>query len=268
MLFDLRGRGRRRTVQAIYLGLAILMGGGLVLFGIGGADERRPARRLQRTTAARTSVSDSVQEARRRPRRRRSQAQPTDAKAWAELTRVRYQEAAVGDGFDQSNGVFTDKGKARSSRRRDRVGQVPDADRRSPTTPSPSLMVQAFGPNGLNEPDKAVAAMEIVIDRRRPTAALYAQLAPLAYQAGQTRKAELASKKALALAPKDDREQIKAAARRRPQAAAVASRRAATPRTDAPTPVADRASEAASATVARYPVSPRPYSSTGRAADS
>jgi hypothetical protein len=37
MLFDLRGRGRRRTVQIIYLSLALLMGGGLVLFGIGGA---------------------------------------------------------------------------------------------------------------------------------------------------------------------------------------------------------------------------------------
>ena len=35
MLFDLRSRGRRRTVQAVYLGLAILMGGGLVLFGVG-----------------------------------------------------------------------------------------------------------------------------------------------------------------------------------------------------------------------------------------
>ena len=34
MLFDLRGR-RRRAVQATYLMLAILMGGGLVLFGIG-----------------------------------------------------------------------------------------------------------------------------------------------------------------------------------------------------------------------------------------
>ena len=35
MLFDLRGRGRRRFVQGIYLGLAILMGGGLILFGVG-----------------------------------------------------------------------------------------------------------------------------------------------------------------------------------------------------------------------------------------
>ena len=35
MLFDLRSRGRRRTVQVVYLGLAVLMGGGLVLFGVG-----------------------------------------------------------------------------------------------------------------------------------------------------------------------------------------------------------------------------------------
>ena len=35
MLFDLRSRGRRRTVQGVYLVLAILLGGGLVLFGVG-----------------------------------------------------------------------------------------------------------------------------------------------------------------------------------------------------------------------------------------
>src|SRR5512132_2401536 len=35
MLFDLRGR-RRRAVQGTYLLLALLMGGGLVLFGVGG----------------------------------------------------------------------------------------------------------------------------------------------------------------------------------------------------------------------------------------
>src|SRR5829696_9144225 len=34
MLFDLRGR-RRRAVQATYLMLALLMGGGLVLLGVG-----------------------------------------------------------------------------------------------------------------------------------------------------------------------------------------------------------------------------------------
>ncbi len=35
MLFDLRGRGRRRTVRVIYGGLALLIGAGLVFFGVG-----------------------------------------------------------------------------------------------------------------------------------------------------------------------------------------------------------------------------------------
>lgn len=35
MLFDIRGR-RKRVIQIIYVGLALLMGGGLILFGIGG----------------------------------------------------------------------------------------------------------------------------------------------------------------------------------------------------------------------------------------
>ena len=35
MLFDLRGRGRRRTVQVIYIGLALLFGVGFVGLGVG-----------------------------------------------------------------------------------------------------------------------------------------------------------------------------------------------------------------------------------------
>jgi len=37
MIFDLQGK-RRRLVQATYLLLAVLMGGGLVLFGVGSGD--------------------------------------------------------------------------------------------------------------------------------------------------------------------------------------------------------------------------------------
>ena len=48
MLFDLRGRGRRRTVKIVYITLALLMGGGLVLFGI---TLGRAAGRLARYTA-------------------------------------------------------------------------------------------------------------------------------------------------------------------------------------------------------------------------
>ena len=49
-------------------------------------------------------------------------------------------------------------------------------------------MVQAYGTQGLNELDKAVGAKQIVTSAERPPSSnLYAQLAVLAYQAGDDR---------------------------------------------------------------------------------
>jgi tetratricopeptide (TPR) repeat protein len=207
MLFDLRGRGRRRTVQGIYLSLAILMGGGLVLFGVGGATSGGLLDAFKSNSGSQ-SVSDVFQK-----RIDRAQAavkaRPADPTAWAELTRVRFQQAGTGDGFDQNNGVFTDKGKA-DLKQTEAAWNKYVSLAKKPDDTLASLMVQAFGPAGLNEPDKAVNAQEIVMDNRQPSGPMYVQLAALAYQAGQTRKAELASKKALELTPKDSREQIKA----------------------------------------------------------
>jgi tetratricopeptide (TPR) repeat protein len=232
MLFDLRGRGRRRAVQAIYLSLAILMGGGLVLFGVGGATS---GGLLDAFTgdSGNQSVSETFQK-RIDKAETAVRVTPANPRAWAELTRVRFQQAGTGDNFDSANGVFTDKGQT----------ALRDAEKswdkyltltEKPDDTVAALMVQAFGQSGLNEPVKAVNAMEILIDRREPTGPLYVQLAALAYQAGQTRKAELASKKALELTPKDDQEQIKAqlqAAR----TAASAQVSSATPSNTATTP--------------------------------
>jgi tetratricopeptide (TPR) repeat protein len=207
MLFDLRGRGRRRAVQVIYVCLALLMGGGLILFGIGGATSGGLLDAFK-SNAGSTSASD-VFKKRIAAAEKQVQARPSDPRAWAELTRIRYQQAGTGDGFNQSQAVFTDKGKDElrgAEAAWDRYLKLTD----KPDDTVASLMVQAFSEAGLNKPDKAVSAMEIILDRREPTGPLYVQLAALAYQAGQTRKAELASKKAIQLTPKDDREQIKA----------------------------------------------------------
>jgi tetratricopeptide (TPR) repeat protein len=205
MLFDLRGRGRRRTVQAIYLSLAILMGGGLVLFGVGGATGGGLLDALKNNSGS-TSNSDLFKQRVNRAEHA-VRVRPSDAKAWAELTRARYLQA--GTGFNQTQGTFTDSGKAQL-RSAEQAWDKYLTLTKKPDDTIASLMVQAFGPAGLNEPDKAVSAMEIVVDSRQATAPLYVQLAALAYQAGQTRKAELASKKAVEIAPKDDKEQIKA----------------------------------------------------------
>jgi cytochrome c-type biogenesis protein CcmH/NrfG len=218
MLFDLRARGRRNTVKVIYLFLAILMGGGLIFFGIGGntsgglLDAFKGSNQTQSTSDIFKKRLASAQQATR--------TNPQNARAWADLARVRYQVAGTGGGYDQSTGEFTNSGK-------DELRAAAAAwDRYLTLTKKPddtlaALMVQAFGPGGLNKPADAVSAMEIMIAGRPETPQLYTQLAALAYQAGQTRKAELASAKALKLAPKDDREQIKAQLQAARQAVAV-----------------------------------------------
>jgi len=219
MLFDLRARGRRRAIKVIYASLAILMGGGLVLFGIGGDVQGGLFDAFKDDGG---SVSD-VFEKNLESAEKRVEANPQNAAAWANLAKVRYQ-AARSDGFDETQGAFTEDG------RKDLAG-VENAWARylalKPEKPDAStalLMVQAFGPGALGDYDKAVSAMEVVLDSREPAVGLYVQYAGLSYLAGQTRKGDLAAKKAEDLAPsKDAKEQIKQTIEQAKQAAAQQS---------------------------------------------
>ncbi|MDQ3850103.1 MAG: hypothetical protein M3296_05755 [Actinomycetota bacterium] len=204
MLFDLRGRGRRRTVQVIYLSLALLMGGGLVLFGIGSNTSGGLFDAFKQdsgSTSADKQVARQIQRAERAAR-----LDPRNPRPLAQVVRLRYQAAGLGDGFDQSTGTFTAKGKAKL-RAADRAWQRYLA--LAPAHPDDEvagLMVQAYSTSGLNQPAKAVRAQEIVTQERKPTSSnLFAALAQLAYQAGQTRKGDLAAQRAVELAPKSQR---------------------------------------------------------------
>jgi hypothetical protein len=224
MLFDLRGRGRRRSVQAIYLMLAVLMGGGLVFFGIGGNTSGGLLDAFKNDTQSGADIF----KARLKSADKRVRLHPHDAAAWNNLARVRYQAAGAGDGYDQATSSFTEKGK------KELIGVARAWDRyltldpKKPDASTALLMVQAFGPTGLGDADKAVAAMEVVVDQREPSAGLYGQYAQLAYAAGQTRKGDLAAKKAVSLAPKDQREQVKSALDAAKSAAATAGGGAST----------------------------------------
>jgi hypothetical protein len=207
MLFDLRGRGRRRTVQVIYLSLAILIGGGLVLFGIGGSvsgglfdafNENSGGGDV--TAAAERSVTTAADA---------TQANPDDPAAWARLVRARFQLAQLDGGVNEQTGAFTAKG------RRALVPVEQAWDRYVALDPDPpddgvaGLMVQAFSSGGLDNPAKAVGAMEMVIAVRDESPNLYSQLAVLAYQAGQTRKGDLAADKAVELSPESERKLLR-----------------------------------------------------------
>ncbi len=207
MLFDLRGRGRRRTVQVVYLGLALLMGGGLVLLGVGGNTSGGGL--LDAFKGGSSAPDTGVFGDRRKAVEKRVQANRTDAAAWAALARARYQEASAAGGIDQATGVFTPEGKAQL-READRAWkQYLKLDPPKLDATVAVIMAQVYGPAGLSRPDDAVSAQEVVADQRDDLGS-YLQLAGYAFAAGQTRKGDLAGDKAIALATKDQTEQVKA----------------------------------------------------------
>ncbi len=227
MLFDLRGRGRRRTVQAIYLSLAILMGGGLVLFGIGSDQSGGLFDAFSGENAGGSSATESLDK-QIEARLAETRANPSDPEAWAELAIARFRRAAV-DGTQQ-DGTYTEDGKRRLRLAADAWERHLALDPEQPNARAANLMVQAYGANGLNELDKAVQAKQIVIGaEEEPSSNLYAQLAVLAYQAGDTRTGDLAATRAIDLAPKDQRAQLRTALDQlKKQAAATAAQQAAT----------------------------------------
>lgn len=206
MLFDLRARGRRRTIKVIYLGLAILMGGGLVLFGIGGEVQGGLFDAFSEDSEG-GDVSEQIQEQIDAADQALA-ANPQDAAALAELARLRFQAAGFGENFDQATQTFTDQGLEQLRQAERAWDRYLALDPPEPDADVAAVMAQALGPDGLGELEKAVNALQIVADEQR-TAPIYAQLAALAYQAGNDRTGDLAREEALELADSESqREQI------------------------------------------------------------
>jgi hypothetical protein len=209
MLFDLRGRGRRRTVQVIYVGLAVLMGGGLVLFGIGSSSSGGLFDAFSGNGASSSSATDSLDK-RIKAAVVKTKADPKDAAALAQLAILRFQRASV-DGIT-ADGTYTDDGKRRLQLAADAWEQALALNPPHPSVRAATLMVQAYGASGLNQLSKAVDAKQIVTAAEDPPSSnQFAQLAQLAYQAGDTRVGDLAATRAIDLAAASDRKALKTA---------------------------------------------------------
>jgi len=218
MLFDLRGRGRRRTVQAIYLSLAVLMGGGLVLFGIGSDQQGGIVDAVVGDGSSSDSATGTL-DSRIKAAEAKTKAAPREPAAWAELAQLRFQRAGV-DGFAADDVTYTEKGKAKLQLAADAWERYLALDPKKADGRVAKVMVQAYSQSGLNQPVKAVRAMEIVTAREDPPSSnLYAQLAVLAYTANETRTGDLAADRAIDLADDSDKKLLRKELEQRKKAA-------------------------------------------------
>ena len=212
MLFDLQGK-RRRVVQATYLTLAVLMGGGLVLAGIG-SDASGGLLDAFKGGGGNNNGNEIVND-RIEGAEKRLSANPRDQIALKAIVRGHYQLATAD--ADPNTGTFGAKGKEELSKAATAWERYLALKPPKPDASLAGLMVQAYSglATGNNETEqskalyaKAAATAEILAEAQ-PGAEAYLRLVQFAALAGQSRKADLAGRKAIELAPKDQRGTVK-----------------------------------------------------------
>jgi tetratricopeptide (TPR) repeat protein len=213
MLFDLKGK-RRRAVQGTYLTLAILMGAGLVLFGIGSSTNGGLGDLFN--GGGGSNKGNSLVQKQIDAAQKQLQVNPKNIAALGEVIRGHYQLAT--QNADPNTGVFAPKARGD-------LQQATIAWQRYLTTNPKNVdvglarvMVQAYsGLAQLSTGNQAAAnkywagaagATE-QITAEQPNPANYLALVQYATLAGQTGKADLAGNRAVQLAPTSQRKAIK-----------------------------------------------------------
>lgn len=202
MLFDLRGK-RQGAVKAVYLTLAILIGGGLVFFGIGGSvsggllDAFNGGGDSSATDAIQRQVDNAE---------KKLQANPQSAAALKALVRTNYQLATAK--IPENGTAFPADAQADLQRAADYWQRYIKLEKAEPDASLASLAAQLYGQQALNRPKDAQEAIRILAERQNDSNS-YVQLVYAATVAGDTRTADLAEVKALDLAPANARKALK-----------------------------------------------------------
>jgi hypothetical protein len=205
MLFDLRSRGRRRTVQAVYLGLAILLGGGLILFGVGAGNGIGGILNAFNGGGG-SSAQKQIVSQQEKTALAQTKADPNNPAAWASLVSARFTNAEQGTNYNSTTGEFTSDGKAELQRMAQDWQQYLKLTKK----PDPDLAVLAARAYGqLGDYAQQASAWDIFTLQNPSQAKGFECLAASSYAAKQDRTGDLAMAKALSLVPKSSRASLK-----------------------------------------------------------
>jgi hypothetical protein len=229
MLFDLRGRGRRRTIQVIYLGLAVLMGGGLVLFGVGTGGGNGGLLNAFNPSSG-NSVAKAFVSQETKSAEKLVKLEPNSAKAWASLAHAHFDDA--GQNSNPTTQTYTAAGRADLAA----AGQAWQHYLKLAKKPDPTLaQLVAQGYQSIGDFKQSAVAWQIVAAASPKVANDWAYLAAAAYGAKELDLGNLAAAKALALTPKAGRATL-ASELKQAKAAATPTTTTAAPTTTAPAP--------------------------------
>jgi hypothetical protein len=208
MLFDLRGRGRRKTVQIVYLGLALIFLLGFVGFGVGvgGGGGGIFNALTEGGGSGGASFAGKVAAA-----QKRAQRHPTEAAAWAALAEAQLHQASEPEYSNQTSETepYTAKGKLLLAKVANSWSTYLRLEPHHPNAELATKIAGIYAEQGLNQPADAVRALQIEIANKPPSAALYSALAEYAYKANKAGVGDAAASRAVKLAPSAERKRVK-----------------------------------------------------------
>ena len=187
--------GRHRSRRALAAALALVV----VLAGCGGSSSDDDTGDLNSPEAGLELKIEAAQ--------KEAKADPTDPEPLAELAKAHFQAAGL---KTNSTGEYSDEGKAELRRATKAWDRYVALDPKPLDTGVAQLIAAAYGPGSLDEPKQAVEVQQVLTENSRPPrASQYAQLAQMAYYAGEVRTARRAADRALELSPKRARKALR-----------------------------------------------------------
>ena len=202
MLFDTSSPGRKRGVQIIFASLAILMGGGLVLFGIGSSSGDGGLTAVLDKNGV-SNLSDQGQKDAESAEKALVK-NPKDVAAAEKLARARLS-IATNDAFDQGGQVRDEKAQALVTAADEAWTKYLALALAKPSRTVSASFASFYATPGVAKYDKAARALETNLVSRPPSAGLYAQLAIYWLFGGSTDKFTEARDRAVDLAESDVR---------------------------------------------------------------
>ena len=216
MLFDLRGK-RKRVIQVVYAMLALLMGGGLVFFGIGSGSGTGGIADLLNGGGGGGSPQFDEQAQKIEEKLRRD---PKDEQLLAQLVRARYTAGNSQVSFDSTTGApsltegaLEDFSKAADAWQRYlKVEKHPNPN--VATLATNALFYSGAAATTASEFEssmRSAAKAQEIVNRSRPTLNGYLSLARYEFYSGNFGPGEEAGRKAAQEAPKSRRSLVEQA---------------------------------------------------------
>ena len=223
MLFDLRSPHRRRVIKVVYVFLALLIGGGLIFFGVGTGNNSGGLLSnvgggggSANGQAAYTSALATAQ--------KKAKAAPNDPASWAAVGRATFNLAQLPANYVSNQG-YTASGHAVLAKLKQAWSKYLSLAPAKPDVTFADQVVAAFGsPPGIADYKTAESAQEVVASTASTQYAQYEYLAYYAYLANEPNRGDHAAARALALVPAKLRTQTQTALKNmRSQALAAAT---------------------------------------------